>query len=85
MFYGTNRTQAAERAENAVFVPGKWWPWSLTLTFKLVRARDQTRLPREFGANPFGGSRDISYTNKKTQTDGAKNRTSRSSLHAVKN
>jgi len=32
---------------------------------------DQTRLSCEFGANPFSGSRDISYTNKK-QTDGAK-------------
>jgi len=29
------------------------WPCPLTLTFKLVRARDQTHLPREFGANPF--------------------------------
>jgi len=38
----------------------------VTLTFKLVRARDQTRLPREFGANPFSGSRDISCTNKET-------------------
>jgi len=36
------------------------------------------------GANPFSGFRDISYTNKKTQTDGAKNRTFRSSLRAVK-
>ena len=53
------------------------------LTFKLVRARDQTRLPCEFGANPFSGSRDFSYTNKK-QTDGAKNGTCRSSLRAVK-
>ena len=43
-----------------------WWPWLLTLTFKLVWARDQTRFPCEFGANPFSGSRDISYTNKKT-------------------
>jgi len=43
--------------------------------FKLIRARDQTRhgLLCEFGPNPFTGSRDISYTNKK-QTDGAKNR-----------
>jgi len=45
---------------------------------------DQTRPSCEFGANPFSGSRDISYTNKKTQTDGAENRTSRSSLRAVK-
>jgi len=43
---------------------------------------DQTRRPYEFGANPFSGSRNISYT--KTQTDGAKNRTFRSSLRAVK-
>jgi len=41
------------------------------VTFKLVRARDRARLPREFGANPFSGSRDISYTNKKV-TDSAK-------------
>ena len=40
-------------------------PPKLTLTFKLVRARDQTRLPCEFGANLFSGSRDISHTNKK--------------------
>jgi len=44
------------------------WPWPLTLTFELFRARDQTRLPCELGANPFSGSRDISYTNKKSQT-----------------
>jgi len=42
----------------------------LTLTFKHVQARDQTRLPSEFGANPFSGSRDISYTNKKTRAKG---------------
>jgi len=53
---------------------------TLTLTFKLVRARDQTRLLCEFGANSFIGSRGISYTNKKPQTDGAKNRTFRTSL-----
>jgi len=41
------------------FVPGDsdFWPW-------LVRARDQTRLPCEFGANPFSGSRYISYIHK---------------------
>ena len=43
-----------------------------------------TRLLCEFGANPLSGSQDISYTNKKPQTDGAKNRTFRSSLHVVK-
>jgi len=31
----------------------------MTLTFKLVRASDQTHLPCEFGANLFSGSRDI--------------------------
>jgi len=43
----------------------------LTLTFELIRASDQTRLACEFGANPFSGSRDISYTSKKV-TDIAK-------------
>jgi len=82
----TNCSQAAERAENAVFVPGDLDLWPLTLTLKLVRARDQTFLPcefGEFGANPFSGPGDISYTNRKKQTDGAKNRTVRSSLRAV--
>jgi len=68
----------------ALFVPGDLDPWPLTLTFKLVQARDQTRLPCEFGTNPFSGSRDIfSYTNKKV-TDSTKNRTLHSSLCAVK-
>jgi len=52
------------------------------LTFKLVRARDETRLPCEFGANPFSGSRDISCTNKKLQTDDAK--TQPSAVHFVR-
>jgi len=39
--------------------------WPLILTFKFVRARDQIRLPSEFGTNPFSGSRDTSCTNKK--------------------
>jgi len=55
-----------------------WWPWSLTMTFKLVLARDQTRLGSEFGANPFSGSRVIWATNKRKRklvTDSAKNRT----------
>jgi len=62
-----NCAQAAERAENAVFLSLV----TLTLTFKLVRARDQTRVPYEFGANPFSGSGDISYTKEKV-TDSAK-------------
>jgi len=67
-----------------VFCP--WWPWPLTLTFKLVRVREQTRLPCEFGTNPFSGSRDIWFTNKiKKQkvTDSTKNRTLRSLLRVV--
>ena len=35
--------------------------------------KDQTRPPRQFGANPFSGFRDISYTNKKPQTDEKQN------------
>jgi len=56
----------------------------VTLTFKLVRARNQTRLPCEFGANPFSGSQYISYANKKTTDWRRQNRTFRRSLRAVK-
>jgi len=42
------------------FVPDDLGLFSLTMTFKLVRTKDQTRLPCEFGANPFSGSRYIS-------------------------
>jgi len=55
-----------------IFCP--WWLWPLTLTFKLVQARDETRFPHEFGANLFRRSRDIWFTNKKV-TDSTKNRT----------
>jgi len=65
-----NRTQTTEKCR---FLPGDLDIWPLTLTFNLGQARDQTRLPCEFGANPFSGSQGISYT-KKPQTDGAKNR-----------
>ena len=41
-----------------------WWPWPLTLTFKLVQARDQSRLLCEFSTNAFSGSGDIWGTNK---------------------
>ena len=64
------------------FVPGDLWP--LTLTFKLVRARHQTLLPSEFGANPFSRSGHIWFTNKQKVTHNAKNRTLRSSLRALK-
>jgi len=62
MFCPSNRTHAAERDKNAVFVHGDLDLWPLTLTFKLIQARGQTRLPCEVGAIPFSGSRDISYT-----------------------
>jgi len=68
MFYQTKTERRSPKGpKNAVFIPGDL-ARPLTLTFKLIRARDQTRLPCEFGANPFSGSRDISYTNKKSQT-----------------
>ena len=60
-----NRTHAAEKAKNAVFVPDDLDFSSLTLTFELVRATDHTRLPCEFGTNMLSGSRDILY--KKSQ------------------
>ena len=52
--------------ENVIFCP--WWPWVLTLTFKLVQARDQTRLPSEFGQirSAVPEISHISYTNKRT-------------------
>jgi len=50
------------------FVSGDLDLWPLTLTFKLLRATDQKRLPCEFRANPFSGSRDIWGTNKNEQT-----------------
>ena len=53
------------------------------LTFKLVRVRDQIRLPCDLSQIRLANSRDISYPNKKV-TDSAKNRTLRSSLRAVK-
>jgi len=39
----------------------------VTLTFKLVRARDQTCLACEYGTNPFSSSGDILFTNKKNK------------------
>jgi len=80
-----NRTQAAERAENGKCAVSVLVTLTFDLDLQTLRARDQSRLPSEFGANPSSGSRDISFIHKhKTQTDGAKNRTFRSSLRAVK-
>jgi len=56
------------------------WPWPS----KLLRARDQARLPCEFGANPFSGSRHTSYANKRnTDWRRQKQNLPHSSLHAV--
>ena len=76
-----NRTQAAERADKYCFVPDDPELWPLTLTFKVVRARNQTRLSCEFDSNPFSRSQDIWGTSK--QSHSAKKRTLRSSLRAV--
>jgi len=62
----TDHSFAAGGMHNACFVRSDLDLWPLTLTFKLVRAKDRTRLPCEFGANPFSGSRDIWGTNKKS-------------------
>jgi len=71
--------QAAKRAEKCRFLS------LLTLTFdhdlKLVQVRDQTRLRCEFGANPFGSSGDISYTNKKHRLTAPK--TEPSTVHCM--
>jgi len=60
----------------------------VTLTFDLdlqtCPSEGPNRSSVEFGANPFSGSGDISYIDKKKpQTDGTKNRTFRGSLPAV--
>jgi len=69
----TNRTQASERAEKYRVLSLVNMTFDLWPTFKVLRASDQTRLPCEFGANPFSRSRGISYTNTKV-TDSAKNK-----------
>ena len=66
----------------SVFVLGDLDLWSLTLTFKFVQASDQACLPGEFGANPFSGCRDISYTNKKHRLTAPK--TEPSAVHYVR-
>jgi len=72
MFYQTQTTRIPPKGPKmSFFVLGDFGLRPFTMTFKLIRARDQTRLHCEFGANPFSGSRDISYTTKK-QTDGTK-------------
>ena len=43
--------------KNTIFVPDDLDLWPCLLTFKLIWARGQTRLPCEFGPNPFSDSR----------------------------
>jgi len=77
-------TQAAKRAEKCcLFVPGDLDLWHLTLIFKLVRARDQTKDVLSVDLAQIHGSRDISYTDKKHRLTSPKNRTFRSSLRVV--
>jgi len=56
---------------------------ALTFDLQTRPSEGSTRLPCEFGANPFSGSRNISYKQKKPQTDGTKNRTFCSSQRVV--
>jgi len=65
-FPNLNRTQAAE----------------IDLDLQTRPSEGPTRLPCEFGANPFSDSQ-IFHTQTKKVTDSAKNRTLRSSLRAV--
>jgi len=75
MFYQTgNARRPAKGPKNAVLS-------LVTLTFKLIRAKDQTRLPCEFGANPFSDCRYISYTKKKHRVTAPK--TEPSAVHCV--
>jgi len=80
MFYQTNCMHAGRRKSRQMTFLSLvilTFDLCLTLTFRLIWTRDQTRFPCESDANPSSGSRDIS------QTGGAKNRTFRSSPRAV--
>jgi len=80
MFYQTQTAlRLPEGPKNAVFVLG-----DLDLDIWTAPRRDQTRLPFEFGANPFSGSQKYFIHKRREVTDSAKNRTLRSSLSAVK-
>jgi len=59
-----------------------WWPWPLTLTFKLVQVRDK-RLPQNL-AQIRSAVYDIFHTQTKKSQTAPKNRTLCSSLHVVK-
>jgi len=75
--------QASERAKNAVFVPSDLDLWPLILASKLIRAGTKHVFCVNWAQIRSAVPRDISYTNEKTQTDGTKNSSFCSSLHAV--
>ena len=75
-----NRMQADEGPKNAVFVPGDLDLWPLTLTFKLVQARDRTRLPLNL-EQVHSAVPEIFHTQTKKVTDSAK--TEPSTVHCV--
>jgi len=66
-------TAGGDWSAQRVFVADDLRP--LTLTFKLVQARDQTRLSCKFGLNLLSSSRDIWFLNKKAKSQTALNRT----------
>jgi len=61
-------TAGGDGSAQRVFCPWWPWPWPMTSTFKLVWARDRTRLPYEFGTNMFSGSSGIWFTNKQQKS-----------------
>jgi len=83
MFYQTNRTQAAERAENAVILSVvtlifDLWPEHSTSSERGIKHVFPVNLAQIRSAVP-----EIFHTQAKEVTDSAKNRTLRSSLRVV--
>jgi len=70
------RSKWRTQGKSKLLLARGFWPWHSNSSEWGTK-----HLPCEFGANPFSGSRDISYTNKNSHS--AKNRTLRSSLCAV--
>jgi len=60
--YQTNLHAGRQKGRKMPFLSLVTLTLTFALDFKVIRARDQARLPREFRANPFIGSGDISYT-----------------------
>jgi len=80
----TNRTQAAQRAEKCRFC--FWWPWPFDFRPwpSNLSERGTKHVFRVNLAQIRSAVSEIFHTQTKTQTAGAKNRTFRSSLRAVK-